>query len=160
MAGLKYKTMNRGERYIAPAAVLSLAVALGGAACGGAKPMCETGWTAHKFQGERNAVQGDQNTWQGYELITDLPQDAKERVDYTDPGGNRYVSTWIENDEAKDIVMRVGHIGTVIRTQIEAPEGSAICDEKPDTRFIKKDFLTALYEGATAPKGWQAEQPD
>jgi hypothetical protein len=88
------------EKYLAPGVAALTLLALGATACGGAKDTCLSPFKSHYFPGARNAVQDDQNTWQGIELVTDLPDSVKGlRVDFTDPGGNRHISDWIDTGD-------------------------------------------------------------
>jgi hypothetical protein len=147
------------ERYIAPVALI-FAVAALASASEGSKPKCESPWAYRGFpHGARGAIQADMSTWQGYELDTDLPKNARLRVDFTDPGGNRRVSSWMDSGDARRVEMSVGHIGTVIRTQIQAPKGAPACDTAPDTEYVKNDFGAAIDKGVTRPGGWHLEPP-
>src|SRR5438105_4516119 len=130
------RSVSLRERYIAPVTALSLALALGGAACGKSKPTCISPFrVSQEFPGDPNAVENDQNTWhEGVEADTVLPKIVEElRVGFTDPGGNWHDSKWIARKEAGDIALRIGRIDVRFRTQVKVPKGSALCEEKPDT---------------------------
>ena len=147
---------GRFNRYIAPAVATGLLALLGGTACGGAKLTCESPIKYRYFPGDPSALESNQNTWHGgVELNTVLPAGAEGlRVDFSDPNLNWHASEWMGAKDAASVAMAIGHIGTFIGTQIEAPKGSPLCDEKPDTSFDRQSYLALRYESDTKPKGW------
>jgi hypothetical protein len=135
--------MSRFNKRLAPAALLA-AVALGATACGG-KSTCESmPSVSHEYSG------GSQPN--GIEVVTSL-QSGAEQVDigFTDPGGNWH-DEWLPASQADKIAMSIGPGAVSFRIKIKALQGSEICGQKPDTKFIQKSYEEAVRQDrATVP---------
>jgi len=153
------------ERYITPAATVTLALALGGAACGGHKTSAEQSCespphVSQKFPGDQNADQNNQKTWhEGVEIDTEVPADATYLdLAYTDPGGNWH-GELISSDDAGRIKMKIGHISVSFRTRLAGDKGSLACEDEPMTSFIEKPYDEIKNATAPDPRGYHPEQP-
>ena len=142
----------RGEKYVAPAAaILSTALALGGAACGGAKE----GSTCLSPRAESQAYSGDYPEAQGSDpanwpkgilIKTRIPAAPAGVVfSFETPGSNHWKSSDpLPPKEGYAVALRIGPSPVEFGTQIQAPASSQACQKPPDSTFGRPETFAKV----------------
>lgn len=143
----------RGERFTAPAAILGLAIALGGTACGG-KSTCESNF-------EASSTLSGKAKPDGVEITTPIPDGATElEIAFTDPGNNWH-GEWEPANGAGKLIMHIGDKAVQFGVRIKAANGSEICGASPRSRFVQTPYNKTVREGkavAPNPSGSQKDK--
>jgi hypothetical protein len=151
--------VNRFEKYTASSvAVLTVAAALGSAACGGkASPNClSPRQKSDIYRGDPRAVQNLQSTWlTGIAAKTALPPHAEALiVGFKSPDSSEWSdSKPVDPSKAGIIGLRIGHEAVQFSTRIEAPASSVDCDTAPETSFYgPKPWGEITSQDVTTPE--------
>jgi hypothetical protein len=152
--------LNRLRR---PAFVAVIAAAgLGAIACNGknrvAAPCVSPRAVSAEYPGDPAADPVDQSTWRsGIEVMTSpLPDDAHGLIfGFRGAGGEWRDSQLVAAADARRIGVKIGHGAVQFSSRVQAPAGSAACEQPPQSAFGQPEpFDVIMARGATAPR-WQ-----
>jgi hypothetical protein len=154
------------NRYIAPTLATSLAIAIGGTACGGESLKTSPETTSPSYRGDKKAEGKPQKLWPNAVVAEVELQQPVTNTDmvacFTDPGGNWHRSQPLPLDpvESTDIIFRVGPNRVKFGVVIQSRKKSNNVAQSPETTFEGPepyDEAVAQHPNSLQPKGWKPD---